>query len=101
MVEILDTKYEKADIPAIVWDKCSHLSATERVKLLSMLLKFEPLFNGNLGDWNLPPMSFEIKEGVKPYHGKEYPILQIHNAILMKEIYQLCKIGALKWQLSL
>ena len=41
VVEILDAKYEKADIPAIVRDNCSHLSATEREKLLSMLLKFE------------------------------------------------------------
>ena len=61
-----------------------------------MLLKFKPLFNGTLGDWNLPPVSFELKkEGMKPYHGKAYPIPQIHKAILMKEIDQLCKIGVL------
>ncbi len=72
MVEILDAKCEKADIPAIVRERenCSHLGATNREKLLSVLLKFEPLFDGTLGDWNLPPMSFELKEGMKPYHGK-------------------------------
>ncbi len=62
VVEILDAKYEKADIPAIVRENCSHLSATDRKKLRTMLLRFEPLFNGTLGDWNLPPVSFEIKE---------------------------------------
>ena len=51
VVEILDAKYEKADIPAIVRENCSHLGATNREKLLSVLLKFEPLFDGTLGDW--------------------------------------------------
>jgi hypothetical protein len=50
VVEILDAKYEKADIPAIVRENCSHLGATDREKLLSVLLRFEPLFNGTLGD---------------------------------------------------
>jgi hypothetical protein len=100
VVEILDAKYEKVDIPAIVRENCSHLSATDREKLLSMLLRFEPLFDGTLGDWNLPPVSFEIKEDMKPYHGRPYPIPQIHKAVLMKEINRLCKIGVLKWQPS-
>jgi hypothetical protein len=93
VVEILDAKYKKAYIPAIVRDNCSHLSATDREKLLSMLLRHEPLFKGTLGDWNLPPVSFEIKEDMKPYHGRPYPILQIHKAVLMKEIDWLCEMG--------
>jgi hypothetical protein len=83
VVEILDAKYAKADIPAIIRETCSHLSATEQEKLLSMLLKHESLFNGTLSDWNLPPVSFEVKEGMKPYHGQAYPIPHIHKATLM------------------
>jgi hypothetical protein len=100
VVEILDAKYEKADIPAIVRENCSHLSATDREKLLSMLLRFKPLFDEMLGDWRLPPVSFEIKEGMKPYHRRPYPIPQIHKAVLMKEIDRLCSIGILRWQPS-
>ncbi len=80
VVEILDAKYEKADLPAIIRENCSHLKPSEREKLLSVLLKFESLFDGTLGDWNLPPISFELKEGTTPYHGKAYPIPQIHKA---------------------
>jgi hypothetical protein len=98
VVEILDAKYAKADIPAIIRETCSHLSATEREKLLSMLLKQESLFDGTLGDWNLPLVSFEVKEGMKPYHGQAYPIPHIHKTTLMKEIDRLCKIGVLSWQ---
>ena len=100
VVEILDAKYEKADLPAIIRDNCSHLKPSEREKLLSVLLKFESLFDGTLGDWNLPPISFELKEGTTPYHGRPYPIPQIHKATLMKEIDRLCSIGVLEWQPS-
>jgi hypothetical protein len=50
MVKILDAKYEKADLPAIIRENCSHLTASNREKLLSVLLKFELLFDGTLGD---------------------------------------------------
>jgi hypothetical protein len=66
MVEILDAKYEKADLPAMVKENCSHLKASDREKLLSVLLRFKLLFNGTLGDWKLLPVSFELKEGMKP-----------------------------------
>ncbi len=100
MVKKLVNKYEKADLPAIIRENCSHLSASYREKLLSMLLKFELLFDGTLGDWKLPPVSFELKEGMKTYHGRPYPIPHKHKAILMKEINWLCDIGVLEWQSS-
>ncbi len=101
MMKILDAKYDKADLPAIIRENCSHLTASNREKLLSVLLKFKPLFDGTLGDWKLPPVSFELKEGMKPYHGRPYPILHKHKAVLMKEIKWLCYIGVLEWQPSL
>jgi hypothetical protein len=100
VVEILDAKYEKADLPAIIRENCSSLTASDREKLLSVLLRFELLFDGTLGDWNLPPVSFELKEGMKPYHGRPYPIPHKHKAILMKDIKRLCNIGVLEWQPS-
>jgi hypothetical protein len=100
MVKILDAKYEKADLPAIIRENCSHLTAFNREKLLSVLLKFESLFDGTLGDWKLPPVSFELKEGMKPYHGRPYPILHKHKAILIKKIKWLCNIGVMEWQSS-
>jgi hypothetical protein len=59
VVEILDAKYEKADLPAIIRENCSHLAAFDREKLLSVLLKFELLFDGTLetGNYRLYPLS--------------------------------------------
>ncbi len=81
-------------------DTCPHLTPSHRVKLLSLLLDFESLFDGTLGDWNRPPVSIELKEGATPYHDRPYPIPQIHKATLMKEIDRLMGIGVLKRQPS-
>jgi hypothetical protein len=69
---------KKTDLPAIIRENCSHLIASDREKLLSVLPRFELLFNGTLGDWNLPPVSFELKGGMKLYHGRPYPIPHKH-----------------------
>ena len=61
MVKILDATYEKADLPDIIRENCSRQTASDREKLRSVLLKFKPLFDSALGDWKLPPVSFEIK----------------------------------------
>ncbi len=65
-----------------------------------MLLKYETLFDGTLGNWNRPPISTELKEGATPYHGRPYPVAQIHKSTLIKEINRLCSIGVLKKQAS-
>ncbi len=68
--------------------------------LLSLLLNYESLFDGTLGDWNRPPVFIEMKDGAKPYHGRPYHIPQIHKATLMEEINRLMGIGVLKRQSS-
>jgi hypothetical protein len=98
IVEILDAKYDKADLPSIVKNNCTHLSTSHCNSLLALLLKFEELFDGMLEDWKLPPVSFILKEGAKRYQGRPYPIPKIHKATLMKEIDRLILIGVLKWQ---
>ncbi len=98
VVEILDAKYDKADLPSIVKNNCAHLSSSHCISLLVLLLKFEGLFDGMLGDWKLPSVSFELKEGAKPYHGRPYPIPKIHEATLIKEIDCMILIGVWKWQ---
>jgi hypothetical protein len=65
-----------------------------------LLLEFESLFDGTLGDWNRPPVSIKLIKGATPYHGRPYPIPQIHKATLMKEINRLVDIGVMKRQSS-
>jgi hypothetical protein len=66
---ILGAKDSKADLQSVVRDNCKHLSANQQKKLLQLLKKYASLFDGTLGDWKTKPFSFQLKEGVSPYHG--------------------------------
>jgi hypothetical protein len=50
VMQILDAKYQKADLQLIVRDNCKHLSTDQQKKLLQLLTKYELLFDGTLGD---------------------------------------------------
>ena len=68
LIKILDANYEKADLRAIV-KYCNQLSAPDQSMLLELLQEFEEIFDGTLGDWDCEPVSLQLKEGAKPYHG--------------------------------
>ncbi len=71
LIEILDAKYEKANLEAITEEDClNYLSATDKDKLLKLLQEFEELVNGTLGDWDCNPIFLQLKEGAQPYHGR-------------------------------
>jgi hypothetical protein len=97
-MQILDAKYSKADLQSVVRDNCKHLSADQQKKLLQLLKKYESLFDGTLGDWKTKPVSFQLKEGVSPYHGQAFLVLKIHKETLIKEVERLIILWVLKRQ---
>ena len=50
VVHILYTKYEKADLQTVVSANCTHLYLQEQNWFLELLIEFEELFEGTLGD---------------------------------------------------
>ncbi len=71
---VLDSKYKKADLQSIVRDNCKHLSADQQKKLMQLLKKYETLFDGTFGDWKTKLVSFQLREGVSPYHGQAFSV---------------------------
>jgi hypothetical protein len=47
---ILDAKYEKANLKELVDQECRHLNNKEKELLLKLLLEYETLFDGTLGN---------------------------------------------------
>jgi hypothetical protein len=86
VTRILDAKYQKADLQLIVRNDCKHISADQQKKLLQLLKKYESLFDGTLGDWKTKPVSFQLVEGVSPYHGQAFPVPKVHNNTIIKEV---------------
>ena len=93
--EILDAKYEPADLPAEV-AKQKHLNEEQKNKLLALLQKFEGLFDGSLGTWKGDPYKIDLKPEAKPYHARPFPIPKAYEATLKLEVERLCKAGVLK-----
>ena len=83
---ILDANYKRADLQSIVKDKCKHFTANQQKKLLQLLMKYESLFDGTLGDWKTKPVSFQLKEGISPYHGRAFPVPKVHKKTIKKRL---------------
>ena len=93
---ILDVSYEKANLVEIVKKHCCHLSKDTCEELLKLLLKFEILCDGTLGEFHTNPVHLDLKEGAVPKHYKPFPVAKIHEDTPKKELERLCKIGALR-----
>ena len=52
------------------------LTPVEQTQLLELLMEFEDLFDGTLGDWKTEPVLFELKECSKPYHNELNQLLK-------------------------
>ncbi len=99
--QILDAKHSKADLQSVVRNNCKHLNANQQKKLLQIFKKYELLFDGTLGDWKTKPISFQLKEGVSPYHGQAFPVPKIHKDTFIKEVERLVKLGVSEQQPAL
>ncbi len=65
--KILDVKYKPVDLNKIARN-CDYLTDDEQTQLLSLLHKYQHLFDGLLGTWNAKPYNIELKPDAKPYH---------------------------------
>ena len=93
--QILDAKYEKADLDAVA-ESCTHLGEIQQRQLLDVLLEHEELFDGTLGRYKPSKYNIELKDDAKPYHAKPFPVPKVHEKTLRIEIERLCEIGVLK-----
>jgi hypothetical protein len=66
------------------------------MQLLSILHKYQHLFDGSLGTWNAKPYNIELKPDAEPYHSRPFLVPKIHEATLKIELECLTKAGVLK-----
>ena len=78
--EILSAKYAPANLAEEV-KSFDHLSSSEQADLLTLLTKYESLFDGTLGKWTGEEHEIHLKEGATPYHARPYPIPQAYEII--------------------
>ena len=64
--------------------------------MFNLLSKFEVLFDGTLGKWNLGQYDIELKLDDKPYHARSFPVPKIYEQMLKHKVEHLVQLGVLK-----
>jgi hypothetical protein len=83
------SKYSATDLEKVCSSQ-SHLKVEKQQKLLTLLCKFEDLFDGTLGKWNKEPIKLELKANATPYHARPFPIpTRCHGETLKMEVNRL------------
>ena len=55
-------------------------------------------FDGTKDDWRTEPVSFELKEGAKPYHGMSYPVPKASKDTTNRKLNELVEQGVVEFQ---
>ena len=69
---LVAVNYKKADLNVIV-QNCNDINEGQKASLLSVLKRYEPLFQGTRGNWKGQPVSIEVIDGTTPIWSKPYP----------------------------
>jgi hypothetical protein len=71
--KILNAKYSATYLEKVCSSQ-SHLKVEKQQRLLTLLRKFEDLFDGTLNKWNEEPIKLELKADATPYRARSFPI---------------------------
>ena len=95
MIKILDSRYRKANIKSVV-QGALHLNDKQRDMLYKLLIRYEDVFDGTLGEWKTEPVDFELIDGAQPHSQRHYPVPHLYKETFKKELDRLVKLGVLE-----
>ena len=83
MINILDSKYEKADLKLVI-DGATYLNEQEKSELFKLLTSYSDLFDETLRAWKTDPVDFETVEGENPHSQRYYPVPHLYKKTFKK-----------------
>ena len=95
LVNILDVDYKAANIEDIV-NRVENVNKDQKFSQKILSNKYQYVFDGSLGDLNVPPIELEVKKGSEPVHSRPLPISHIHKENLYKEIQRMVILNILE-----
>jgi hypothetical protein len=96
--KILDAEYKQASLDDAI-KTCENLHVEEQHQLKALLQKYEHLFDGTLGEFNVEPISLQMMDPkYKPIHARAYTVPRSVEQQLqqIKEIVKMVDIGVLE-----
>ena len=88
--EIKDAKYEKVEIDAVI-EQQTHLNATQKEQLRSVMRGHEVLFDGKLKKYTGKKIRLNLIDDARPVHCKPFPIPNSQAEVFKKECKRLCE----------
>ena len=71
------------------------MSLEDQHKLLTLLLEYEELFDGTLGNFVTSPVSLDVKLGKKSAYARPYTVPKVHKDVFKKELDKLVELRVL------
>jgi hypothetical protein len=96
--KILDAEYKPASLDDVI-KTCENLLVEEQYQLKELLQKYEHLFDGTLGEFNMEamPISLQLMDpNCKPVYARAYTIPRSVEQQLSKEFVRLVDNGVLE-----
>jgi hypothetical protein len=96
--KIVDAEYKPASLDDVI-KTCENLHVEKQHQLKALLQKYEHLFDGLLGEFNMEPISLQLMDlNCKPIHARAYNVPRSVEQQLQqsKEIVRLVDIGVLE-----
>ena len=90
----MDTDYKSDDLYEIV-NEAENLNNGQQKSLKILLKKYKDIFNVSLGDSNVPPIKFDVKESTKPVNNRPFPVTRIRKETLYRDIYCMVALNIL------
>jgi hypothetical protein len=73
--KILNVEYKPATVLQEIIDTCNNLNQKEKLQLLQLLPKYEHLFDGTFGEFNMNPIRLQLeKNECKPVYARPYTV---------------------------
>ena len=95
--EILDARYEKANLSQVVKDQ-THLNEIQQKDLRHLFKTHKALFGGTLGVYPHKKFHIEVEKDAQPKHSRPYAVPHVHLETFKKELEHLIELGVLEPQ---
>ena len=95
--ELKENKYKKYSAKEITnHTNQKHLTSKQKELLEGILTKFENIFEGRPGTFRDLEVSFDLKENIKPFYGRPYPVPEAHKKIFKGALDEMIENGILE-----
>ena len=96
-ISICHDEYRKYSAKeAVAHKNQQHLTIEQREQLIKLLENFEEIFEGRPGTFKGLEVTFDLKEGARPFYGRPYSIPEAYKDVFKRALQQMVNLDVLE-----